>query len=122
MVFSEQSTYVPHAPPQTRCASFQATGFPEIDFRLAMLPSPASSPPLFFPFHFPASHGIHRAVENNSVQRMSLSWHPSPCTELSSAPSTTPPPTLTTNISGQLGLSFRGVLTNFTWMNANKID
>jgi hypothetical protein len=95
--------------------------FQRSTFRLAMLPLPASSPLLFFPFHFPASHGIHRAVENNLVQRMSLSWRPSPCTELSSAPSTTTPPTLTTNITGLLGLAFRDEPPTFTRMNSGKI-
>ncbi len=88
MVLPEQSTYVPHAPPQTRCASFQATGFPEIDFPTRDVTIAFVIPFLFFPFRFSASHGIHRTVENNSVQGMSLSWRPSPCTELSSAPST----------------------------------
>src|SRR5215467_3879677 len=112
----------PSRPSPNPLCKFPSDGLSrEIDFRLAMLPSPASSPPLFFPFRFPASHGIHRAVENNSVQRMSLSWRPSPCTELSSAPSTMTPPTLSTNITGLLGLSFPGEPPTFTRMNSNEI-
>jgi hypothetical protein len=95
--------------------------FQRSTFRLTMAPSLSSSLLLFFPFRFPASHGIHRAVENNSVQRTSLSWRPSPCTELSSALSTMTPPTLTTNIAGLLGLSFRGEPPMFTRTNSNKI-